>query len=177
MFSVTFPPAALLALGNNVLEFYADAHKLLRIHRRVKYEGAVGITPWDKIFRFLEFAGVFTNTLIYLLLSEELRSLPPASIVRARAPRCAAPRNWPARECGRIGHAAARSSSHGLRAAQALVVLAVAVGVTLLKALISMLIPDVPASVLRDISKEKWIAGELSSLLANSPSQHTGQPV
>jgi len=43
----------------------------------------VGITPWDKIFRFLEFAGVFTNTLIYLLLSEELRSLPPASIVRA----------------------------------------------------------------------------------------------
>lgn len=34
MFSVSFPPAALLALGNNVVEFTADAHKLLRGHRR-----------------------------------------------------------------------------------------------------------------------------------------------
>lgn len=34
MFAVSFPPAALLALGNNVLEFDGDAYKLLRESRR-----------------------------------------------------------------------------------------------------------------------------------------------
>jgi len=46
----------------------------------VKYEGATGIHPWDRIFRFLEVTGVLTNTLIYLLLSPDLRALPSGII-------------------------------------------------------------------------------------------------
>jgi hypothetical protein len=48
---------------------------------------------------------------------------------------------------------------------QALVVIAVTVGVLIIKAVISMLVPDVPASVLIDMRKEKWIASELRRML------------
>jgi len=75
MFAVAFPPASMLALGNNLLEARTDGFKLLYDSKRVKYEGAAGIAPWDTILRTIEMAGVVSNIAVYWLVSPSLRQL------------------------------------------------------------------------------------------------------
>jgi len=75
MFAVAFPPAAMLALLNNVLEQRTDGFKLLYESKRVRWEGATGISPWDRILRVLEVVGVVTNVAVYALVSPSVREL------------------------------------------------------------------------------------------------------
>lgn len=100
---------------------------MLRSTRRVRYEGALGIRPWDSIFRFLQLTGVVTNVLLFLLVESELRALDTRTAV--------------------------------------LGVFAVVVSAWALIFAISRLIPDVPAHVLCERKKERWVAAELKAVL------------
>jgi len=64
LFATAFPLAPLMAVLNNMVEIRTDAFKLLTIHSRPEYKGAVNIGSWYLILEVIGVFAVITNCLL-----------------------------------------------------------------------------------------------------------------
>ena len=70
IFATAFPPAALCALFNNVLEIRLDAKKILELHRRPIAQKVRSIGVWFRIMEIVSWISIVTNALIITLSSD-----------------------------------------------------------------------------------------------------------
>lgn len=61
LFGVAFPPAAVVALLNNLVEGRVDAYKILVLSKRVNADDAANIGAWYTILEFLNMMAIFAN--------------------------------------------------------------------------------------------------------------------
>jgi hypothetical protein len=131
LFAAAFPLAPLLAVLNNVVEIRTDAFKLLTAHTRPRYQGAQNIGTW---FQILEVLGVFAVITNCLLIGFSFNSV-----------------------YGVVLQGATGASSKYI----VFWVFAVVVGlehfILFVKFLISILVPDVPGWIRKQVAKEDYI--------------------
>lgn len=61
LFGLAFPPAAIVALVNNLIEGRTDAYKILALSQRVNADDAADIGAWYSILEFLNVMSVLAN--------------------------------------------------------------------------------------------------------------------
>lgn len=61
LFGLAFPPAAIVALVNNIIEGRTDAYKILALSQRVNADDAADIGAWYSILEFLNVMSVLAN--------------------------------------------------------------------------------------------------------------------
>jgi hypothetical protein len=75
LFAAAAPWAPLLAWLSNLAEIYFDSHKIIYETRRPGFHGAQSIGAWMKIFQFLCFFSIVTNSLVLALTSTAISEL------------------------------------------------------------------------------------------------------
>jgi len=131
LFAAAFPLAPLLAVVNNIVEIRTDAFKLLTAHSRPRYQGAQNIGTWFQILEVLGVLAVITNC---LLIGFSFNSV-----------------------YGVILAGATGASSKYIVFWTFAVVVGLEHFVLLVKFLISVLVPDMPGWIQKQLAKEDYI--------------------
>jgi len=131
LFAAAFPLAPLLAVANNIVEIRTDAFKLLTAHARPKYQGAMNIGTW---YQILEVLGVFAVVTNCLLIGFSFNSV-----------------------YGVILAGATGASTKYIVFWTFAVVVALEHLILFVKYMISVLVPDMPGWIQKQIAKEDYI--------------------
>jgi len=134
LFAASFPLAPLLAVINNVIEIRTDALKLLEAHSRPQYKGAQGIGAWYVILEILGIISVLTNS---LLIGFSLDSVADAF--------GGVPVNPSARRISQVPYFTF------------IVIVVIEHFLLLSKFGLSVMIPDMPGWINKELAKQEWI--------------------
>jgi len=126
MFAAAFPLAPVAAFINNIIEMRTDGYAFLKAFKRPNYQGARDIGTWYKIMEFMSYAAVLTNVCIIAFTPRE------AGIFRPKDDE--------------------RSFSRDA----VLLALFLENAILFLKYFLSQVIPDVPVTVRRKMSKQSY---------------------